>query len=210
MKYIVYLTTNIKNNKIYVGVHRTENPDIFDGYIGCGVNRNSPSSMYNNKTPFCYAVQKYGFDSFKRSIIKIFNTEQEALDLEAEIVNEEFIIRKDTYNVVLGGGMPPLLNKIVYEYSLDGNLIKEWNSIKKASEYYHCSESCIRSAIVFKRMTQNRFWSDCKFDKLDISNYSIYSPKIPVYIYDNTGMFYKAFESMSECTKFLGDNLRHV
>ena len=34
MKYIVYKTTNLINNKIYVGVHRT-NPDIFDGYKGC-------------------------------------------------------------------------------------------------------------------------------------------------------------------------------
>ena len=37
MKYIVYCTTNIKNNKIYIGVHGTENPSIFDGYIGNGV-----------------------------------------------------------------------------------------------------------------------------------------------------------------------------
>ena len=42
MKYIVYLTLNKKSkvngiNKIYVGVHQTDCPDIFDGYIGCGV-----------------------------------------------------------------------------------------------------------------------------------------------------------------------------
>jgi hypothetical protein len=45
MKYIVYLTTNIINNKIYIGVHGTNNPDIFDGYLGCGVNINIPSSI---------------------------------------------------------------------------------------------------------------------------------------------------------------------
>ena len=44
MKYIVYLTTNLKSqidgiNRIYVGVHGTENPNIFDGYIGCGIYR---------------------------------------------------------------------------------------------------------------------------------------------------------------------------
>ena len=114
MKYIVYLTTNIKNQHIYVGVHKTEDPDVFDGYIGNGINRFSPNSMYNSKAPFCIAVQKYGFDSFKRSTIKIFNTEQEALDLEAEIVDEEFIKRQDTYNITLGGGMPPLLNKVIF------------------------------------------------------------------------------------------------
>lgn len=37
MKYIVYLTTNLVNRKIYVGVHKTENPDIFDGYLGNGL-----------------------------------------------------------------------------------------------------------------------------------------------------------------------------
>lgn len=42
MKYIVYLTTNINSsingiNRIYIGVHQTKNPEIFDGYIGCGV-----------------------------------------------------------------------------------------------------------------------------------------------------------------------------
>ena len=36
LKYIVYCTTCTANNKIYVGVHRT-NPDVFDGYIGNGV-----------------------------------------------------------------------------------------------------------------------------------------------------------------------------
>ena len=210
MKYIVYLTTNIRNNKIYVGVHKTENVEIFDGYIGNGINRFYPNTMYNSKAPFCLAVQKYGFDSFKRSIIKVFETEQEALDLEAEIVNEEFINRTDTYNVTLGGGMPPLLNKVIYEYDLNGKFIKQWTSITEASKNFKCSGDCIGKAIVFKRMTQNRFWSDCKFDNLNTSLYSIYSPKIPVYLYNNDGTFYKAFESMSECTKYINDNLRHV
>lgn len=34
MKYIVYCTTNLINNKIYVGVHQTSDPTHFDGYIG--------------------------------------------------------------------------------------------------------------------------------------------------------------------------------
>ena len=44
MKYIVYITTNLVNKKIYIGVHKTENPEIFDGYLGDGVLVNKPSS----------------------------------------------------------------------------------------------------------------------------------------------------------------------
>ena len=52
MKYIVYQTINVINNKIYIGVHKTKNPDIFDGYVGCGCSIYEPN-MYNNpKTPF--------------------------------------------------------------------------------------------------------------------------------------------------------------
>ena len=73
MKYIVYLTTNTKNKKIYVGVHQTINPDIFDGYIGCGVKISSPSTYKNSKTPFQFAVNKHGVDSFRRATLKIFD-----------------------------------------------------------------------------------------------------------------------------------------
>ena len=34
MKYIVYKTTCQVNGKCYIGKHQTENPDIFDGYLG--------------------------------------------------------------------------------------------------------------------------------------------------------------------------------
>lgn len=52
MNYIVYKTTNLINGKVYVGVHRT-NPDIFDGYIGCGV---SHKDKKKNKKGFPKAV----------------------------------------------------------------------------------------------------------------------------------------------------------
>ena len=35
-EYIVYMTINLVNNKIYIGVHKT-NLEFFDGYLGNGV-----------------------------------------------------------------------------------------------------------------------------------------------------------------------------
>ena len=97
MKYIVYNTINTINLKSYIGVHKTETPDIFDGYYGNGVNIKDQSKLKHPKEPFHYALKKYGFKNFRRSTIKVFDTLEEALELEKQIVNQDFIRRKDTY-----------------------------------------------------------------------------------------------------------------
>lgn len=53
MKYIVYITINTKNNKLYIGVHSTEDPTLFDGYIGCGVNIFAPSTYKKGQQNTC-------------------------------------------------------------------------------------------------------------------------------------------------------------
>ena len=52
MKYIVYQTINVINNKIYIGVHKTKNPDIFFFFFGCGCSIHVPNLYNNLKTPF--------------------------------------------------------------------------------------------------------------------------------------------------------------
>ena len=151
--YIVYLTTNILNNMIYVGVHKTEISQ-FDGYLGNGINR-FKSNIINPKTKFQAALKKYGYDAFKRTTIKTFDNIEDALDLEAEIVNEEFLLRKDTYNMVLGGGLPPLLNKKIYRYDLQGNYLNSYNSIIEASKEFNVSEVSIGKAVNFNRTSAN-------------------------------------------------------
>lgn len=210
IKYIVYLTTNIVNNKIYIGVHGTENPYIFDGYLGCGVNINTPSSIYNTKTPFTYAIKKYGFNKFKRSTLKIFDQLEDALDLERWLVDQDFIDRKDTYNITLGGGMPPIYKKEVYQYTLEGIFMKKYNSIREASKITNLQEASISKAILYKRTSGKYLWSDIKLDKLNISNYSVYNPEIKVYIYDSGGIYITEYKSENECCKQLKCNLSNV
>lgn len=211
MKYIVYLTTNKVNNKIYVGVHKTENPTIFDGYIGCSINIFiSNPELKNPKTPFHKAVKKYGYNSFIRNTIQIFDTEEEALDLEALIVNQEFIERNDTYNITLGGGLPPIHNKKVYQYSLEGEFIKEWDSLTDAANYYNTSGNLIGISANFKRTSVGYLWSFNKTDKLNINEYHIYNPKIPVYLYDIEGNYIRNYTSISECSKDLNITLSRV
>ena len=104
MKYIVYLTVNKINHKVYVGVHRT-NPDIFDGYIGCGITHKDKKKGRTKGFPA--AVRKYGYENFERITLKVFpDTEKgklAAYEMEAKIVNEKFVKSKMTYNITLGG-----------------------------------------------------------------------------------------------------------
>ena len=98
MEYIVYETTNLVNNKFYIGVHKTEDSNVFDGYIGCGVYMQHPSSYMNPKTPFQFAVKKYGIKNFKRKILKVFDNVDDALKLEAKLVDINFIKRNKFCN----------------------------------------------------------------------------------------------------------------
>lgn len=134
-KYIVYKTTNLINNKIYIGVHLldTTKPDT---YIGCGV---TSQKIINPKTAFHFAVLKYGYSNFKR--ITLFEypfTEEgmiQAYKKEEELVNSDFLKRKDVYNRALGGKITFLSRKRkINQYTLSGKFIKTYNSIKEASD----------------------------------------------------------------------------
>lgn len=210
MKYIVYLTTNLVNKKIYIGVHKTENPEVFDGYLGCGVKVSDRSTYRYCHTPFESAVNKYGPDKFIRKTLKVFSKLEDALDLERWLVDAEFIKRKDTYNISLGGGLPPVKVKTIYQYALDGEFIKEWDSITEASIYYKCSSSSIGKAIFDRTPSLKYLWSDYKYEKLDLSTFFINENKTRCFLYNKSGKLILEFDSISECAKYLKENVQKI
>lgn len=86
--YYVYKITNLVNQKIYIGVHKTNN--INDGYMGSG-------------KILKYAFDKYGINNFKKDILFICDSEQDMYDIEKRIVNDVFVKDKNTYNLKNGG-----------------------------------------------------------------------------------------------------------
>lgn len=88
MKYIIYQVTNQVNGKIYIGKHVTD--DLNDGYMGSG-------------TILKKAIRKYGVDKFTKTILHIYDNENDMIAKEGELVNEEFVARLDTYNLTQGG-----------------------------------------------------------------------------------------------------------
>lgn len=86
--HIIYKTTNTVNNKIYVGMHSTDN--INDRYMGSGW-------ILKN------AIKKYGRDKFVKEVLYVYSNRQEARQMESLIVDEDFCKRLDTYNTAVGG-----------------------------------------------------------------------------------------------------------
>ena len=88
MYFTIYKITNLINNKIYIGKHKTNN--LNDSYMGSGT--------LSNK-----AIKKYGIQNFKKEILCLCETEDNMNELEELVVDQEFVDRKDTYNLALGG-----------------------------------------------------------------------------------------------------------
>lgn len=207
-KYIIYQTINIVNNKIYVGRHRTENPEIFDGYIGNGVNINYPSTYMNPKYAFQYAVKKYGTSNFKRSILFIFDNEEDCIKKEEEIVNKDFINRSDTYNMVLGGGGEKpsgYSTKHIYQFDVKGNLLKEWENCNDIADYFNVWREAIYSTITHKHRYLGYYWA--YESNINLNEYS--SPNLPqkVYKYTEKGKLLEIYDSMYIAAKANGYKL---
>lgn len=212
-KYIVYKTTNKINNKIYIGVHRT-NVDIEDGYIGCGL-YNSPNLKKSfKKYKFHKAVKKYGASNFIRETLFTYEDNEagkrKAYKKEGELVNREFLKRDDVYNMVLGGKVPASANeKEIAQYDLDGNFIKTYYSITHASQMTGISNSGIQAAcngdVKYCKDYQWRYFNG------DMSNIdAVTTVKKVVYQFDLQGNYLTYYKSCQEASRKTGINVSSI
>ena len=90
MNHYIYQITNNINGKIYIGKRSCKCDINNDKYFGSGIHLKS-------------AIKKYGKQNFTKNIIDICDSSEMAYELEALIVDEDFIKRSDTYNICIGG-----------------------------------------------------------------------------------------------------------
>jgi hypothetical protein len=86
--HFVYKTTNLKNQKYYIGIRSTNN--LNDGYIGSGKHLG-------------LAIKKYGKENFKREILYFLYTREMAAIKESELVTQELVDDPNCYNLKTGG-----------------------------------------------------------------------------------------------------------
>ena len=88
MEYYIYITTNLINNKKYIGQHKGQ---INDSYLGSGTN-------------ILKAIKKYGKNNFKKEILKLCSTREEADAWEKYYIELYDAVNNDNfYNLQEGG-----------------------------------------------------------------------------------------------------------
>lgn len=86
--HFTYKTTNLINNRYYLGMHSTNRID--DGYLGSG------KRLY-------YELNKYGRDNFKFEILKQFDSREELVQAEINLITEQDVQNPNCLNLKLGG-----------------------------------------------------------------------------------------------------------
>ena len=132
--YLIYKTTCLVNGKIYIGQHQTYN--LNDGYIGSGIALNED-------------IEKFGRENFRTEILFDFNNFTDMDNKERELVNESFIARTDTYNIILGGANG--LVSITPELRAKANKTR-WANLSEDERRHYVAAA--------KEATRNRIWTE--------------------------------------------------
>lgn len=86
--HFTYKTTNLLNEKYYLGMHSTN--DLKDGYLGSG------KYLWRS-------IRKHGKENFKIEILEFLSTREELIKRETEIVNLNEVAKKECMNLKPGG-----------------------------------------------------------------------------------------------------------
>jgi hypothetical protein len=97
--HFIYKTTNLINEKFYIGMHSTSN--LNDGYIGSGKRLKK-------------SIKKYGIENFKFEILEYCDSRELLAEREMYIVNQEMIDNILCLNLKIGGegGFTPEIIKL--------------------------------------------------------------------------------------------------
>jgi len=121
VKIVGYKTVNLINGHFYYGVRTLRNST--DSYLGSGLRLKE-------------AIKKHGRENFIREDLIEFETFQEALKWEQDILTDDLIKSKECYNLKPGGagGSLPWTEEQKVEHKEHGNYKKTSQTRKKLSE----------------------------------------------------------------------------
>jgi hypothetical protein len=130
--HFTYKTTNLINNRYYLGMHSTNRID--DGYLGSG------KRLY-------YELNKYGRNNFKFEILEQFNSREELVQAEIKLITEQDLESPNCLNCKPGGQGGLSTSEHAYKFhAAGGKAVKRLLSgrhLEKMKTDPEYRESCI-------------------------------------------------------------------
>lgn len=110
-KFVVYQHLNTTNGKRYIGITCQTPSQRWRKGLG-----------YKNNPHFYRAIQKYGWDNFEHQILYSNLSQNEALKIEKELIEKYDTTNWNKgYNIIEGGGLPPMTGRKHTEESKEKN-----------------------------------------------------------------------------------------
>jgi len=190
----IYKITTKHNNKIYIG-----SSDNINKRIAAHLSRLRRNAHHSAYLQAVY--NKYGKENLEISIIEIL------IDNKDKIKKEQYWLdlyqsydRKFGYNMSKNASCNTTGEKKAYQYDLEGNFIKEWESINKAQQTLNlCSISAAMNDKNSHNLSGGFQWKYYKKDKIK-SLLKLYC------CYNLNGEFVKYFYSENEIKSYFNIN----
>ena len=149
-KFKVYVHTNKVNDKRYVGITGRDPEKRWANGLG-----------YASNYHFSNAIKKYGWDNFQHEILFEFDTVEEALKKETELILEWKTNTPELgYNILIEGtigsytlGKPPINGRPIRCIELN----RIFNSVMEAAKFVKVNKSGITACCQGTRMTAKKY-----------------------------------------------------
>lgn len=195
----IYSITNLKNGLVYIG----QSKDIYRRWRE---HSNKSSSQYDIQ----FAINKYGKDYFRFKVIEKCD-EKDLIERESYWINYYNSI-ENGYNKQFHStdfnNIPPWHNKKVYQYSLDGKFINEFETIIDAAISINRSTAGINKCLKYNDSNHSSggfMWRE-KFEE-NIPPYKklISKAQHKIYKYNlETRLYEGEYDSLAEAVRDLG------
>lgn len=183
-QYQIYLTTNLINNKKYIGQHYGY---LNDNYIGSG-------------NTLKKAIEKYGKENFKKEILEICDSYEEMNEAEKKWIKEYNAVQSEEfYNIATGGfnSNPCAGLSVKAEQERRRKLS---NAVKGEKNYFYGKHYCGKDHPMY-----GKHHTEEAKQKMHNAKANGKSPTARgVLIYDENGNFICKFDTQTQFKEFLG------
>lgn len=152
------------------------------------------------------AILKYGWENFKKEVLYVNLTSEEADCKEIELI-KFYKEGGKCYNISSGGkGAPGTREHKIKQYSLKGNFIKEWNSIKEAEEYIGKTKAQANIVACCQGKKHRAYGYIWRYsDDENTAEIKALTPyRSPIKQYTKTGEYIKTYPTIAEASRQTG------